>query len=559
VDISSLTHWIESPDADRGIHFVQSRTTSELWSYARLADLCCKVAAGLAAEGVRRGDVVVIAQRSGPGFVAGLFGSLLLGATPSPVAAPMVFRTEAAERHIGAVVAAARPALVIADAWLAGAPTVLERQGCACRVFTVEALVVSGDEAGGSPPRRDARYALLQFTSGSTGQPRGICITLDALLANVRGIRDWLRWGAQDRVATWLPVHHDMGLIGTLITPVVSQTSIWSMKPDQFLRWPERYLQGLSEWGATLTAMPPFGLDHVVRHIDQYIESELRLGHVRAVIVGAERIGRSSLERFHEMLGPRGLRRDALLPAYGLAESSLAVTGLRPGVGWSGLDCDVGALSTGKSVLERPLPGARGSNAFVVGCGTPVLGTTVTIVDEGGVPVPEGQVGEIVVEGPSLAEKYWNECDGASLTRLSDGRLKSGDAGFLVKDQLFVVGRIGDSIKIRGRMTFAEDLELNLAAAGVARQSVAVLLGHHRGRANAVAMVERAAPELVQRVRELLGLWTEGAAVTVLSAPRGTIPRTTSGKPKRRQLWAAFTEGALPSAHQSGPETTVDA
>jgi acyl-CoA synthetase (AMP-forming)/AMP-acid ligase II len=193
------------------------------------------------------------------------------------------------------------------------------------------------------------------------------------------------------------------------------------------------------------------------------------------MVVGAERIDARTLRAFHALLAPAGLRREALLPAYGLAEATLAVSGVPVDEGWTSVAPEPASLALGRGIE----PGGDAA-AEVVGCGRPLAGVAVSVEDEAGAALPEGHVGEVVVRGASLAAGYVGGA-AASLTTLADGELRTGDAGFLRDGQLFVLGRLGDGLKVRGRAVFSEDLEVALGEAGVSRQRVAVLLGVHAG------------------------------------------------------------------------------
>ena len=234
------------------------------------------------------------------------------------------------------------------------------------------------------------------------------------------------------------------------------------MRPEDFLRAPLRYLECFADGRARLSAMPTFGLAHLVKRVRSDQLDGLDLRGWRTLIVGAERVRRRALRRFEALLGPAGFAPTALAPAYGLAEGTLAVTGPR--------------TDRWRSAPLLDDPGVE-----VVGCGTPVLGAEVTIVDDQGVVVPDGTAGEIVVGGPSVAEGYLDPGAVAERgTRFVDGRLVSGDAGFVLDGELFVLGRLGDSLKLRGREVFAEELEAVLDRHGIPARRVAALLGHDR-------------------------------------------------------------------------------
>ncbi|MEV6815542.1 AMP-binding protein [Micromonospora sp. NPDC051296] len=527
--MTGLLSWLAAPRADRGIRFSRPDGDWDRWSYPRLAGLARGHAAGLAARGVCPGDVVGLVLPTGPEFVGTLFGTLLAGATASPLAPPATFGDpDRYAEHLATALAAMRPRLVVVDP---GSAPAVARAAARAGVPTVDVGDLPGDAVEASPAE-PARLALLQFTSGTTGAVHGVRVPYPALEANVAAIREWLEMTPDDPTASWLPVHHDMGLVGCLLAPIVTGADLWLLTPAEFVRRPTRYLECFGRHGARLTAMPGFGLAHVVRRVRPEQLAGLDLARWRAVIVGAERIQPSTLERFADLLAPYGLRREALLPAYGLAEATLAVTGLPLRSGW------------------RQAPGPDG--VPVVGCGGPLAGARVTVTDDDGRPVDDGVVGEIVVGGAGVTDGY---ADG---TAFGDGTVRTGDAGFLRDGDLFVLGRLGDSLKVRGRTVFAEDLDAALGAALDAPPGrLATVLGLRAGTPTVVVHLEHPRPEWLPRIPRLVLPLVPEATVHVVSVPAGTVPRTTSGKPKRRLLWRTFVESPTPpgSADAAGPVT----
>jgi acyl-CoA synthetase (AMP-forming)/AMP-acid ligase II len=522
-----LLGWLDAASDTRGIRFAADGDRWDLWTYERLARLTRRTAWGLVEAGVQPGDVVTLLQSVGPPFVCTVFGAMLAGAVPSPLAPPLAFHDpEVYREHATRLLASARPSLLVTEPELAAGAVELARVAGVSRVVGFDELTACVDEERTPPPRERAELALLQFTSGTGGHARGVRVPHAALEANVHAIRDWLRMTEADATASWLPVHHDMGLIGCLLTPAVNRSDLWLMRPEQFVRDPFRYLRCFGALEARLTAMPTFGLDYIARRVEASSLQGLDFSRWRAVIVGAERLDAAALERFHGLLGPFGLRRRALLPSYGLAEATLAVTGLPLDEEWS---------------VARTA-GTTGAAPPAVGCGRPLGDTSITIVAADGRPVPDGHSGEIVVRGASVAAGYATGSEPPSLTRFTENGLRSGDAGFVSDGQLFVLGRFGDSLKVRGRTVFAEDLEAILASRGVPRHRVVVLLGLDGGTPTAVALFTAPDPRWLVGVESALRIATGGAAVVVVDAPRGSIARTSSGKPKRRQLWQAFLE-----------------
>ncbi|MER7274963.1 AMP-binding protein [Dactylosporangium sp. NPDC000244] len=545
----TLLAWLDDPEPRRGIRFARRGEEWEFWGYDRLARLAYRTAAALVEGGVRGGDVIVVVRRSGPGFVGTFFGTLLAGATPCPAAPPVAFGDPAGyHAHLSGLLGAVRPALVLTEPDLVAEIGAIAAAAGGCPVRSADDLLSGVAEDSRPPGRRPAELALIQFTSGSSGRARGVRVPRAALEANLTAISTWLRHTPDDPTATWLPIHHDMGLIGTFLTPVVNTADVWQLTAEEFVHRPLRYLRCFGEGGARLSAMPAFGLHHILRRVRPDDLAGLDFGRWRAVIVGAERIDADALDRFAALLGPHGLPRRALCPAYGLAEATLLVTGVGLDEPWRAAEVD----PTGLSVGARVEPG----DTRVVGCGPAIGGVEVSVVDDEGTALPDGHVGEVVVRGASVSPGYLGgaaDTGAAALTELTGGVLYSGDAGFLDRGQLFVLGRLGDAIKIRGKALFAEDVEAVLAGHGVPTHRFAVALGFHDGAPTAVVVAEEAPggplTAAVGAVRGRLG----DARLVVIRVPRGTIPRTSSGKPRRRRLWSAFADGSL--APMSGATT----
>jgi acyl-CoA synthetase (AMP-forming)/AMP-acid ligase II len=532
-----LLGWLDvAAGATPSVHCAGADWSWQAWEHAELARLARATAAGLHAARLRRNDVVALIAPPGAHFVAGLFGTLLAGGTASIVAPPRAFQNAAEyDEHLKHVLATATPRLLITTEELRSA--LPASSALALPLVTIEALIDSGLAAPTPAGRVLADLALLQFTAGSSGRVRGVRVPYAALAANVTAIRRWLAWSQADAAAFWIPHYHDMGLIGGLFAPLASRCELWLMTPEQFVRRPLEYLRCFGQRGARLTALPTFGLDYVVRRLRPEHLRGCDFSAVKGLIIGAELVDAASLARFQALLEPFGLPPTALLPAYGLAEATLAVTGVPLGQRWS---------------AHAPATGGPA----VVGCGPALPGLEITIIDDDGIALPEGEPGEIVVRGPSLAAGYHVHGDSDSLTCFDAHGLRSGDAGFVRAGQLFPLGRLGDSLKIRGRTLYAELLEAELHALGHAREHNAVLLGIRAGRPLVVWISERsgnaepADAERQARARVRLAHLTEGAELNLLAVNKGTIARTSSGKPRRRFLWNALagarTSGRMP-------------
>ncbi|WP_419998137.1 AMP-binding protein [Streptomyces boninensis] len=534
-----LLEWLDEAPAERGLYYADKDDGWDFLSYAELRDLVLRTAAALRANGVERGDVVALVQRSSPGFVAGLFGALAAGATPCSIAPPFAFqRADEYEQHAASLIETAGPRVTLCD------DESLERVRKISAGLGLPEPIQFEDLVRDVEPLAEPlplpETALLQFTSGSSGASRGVLISAEALRANLTGMRRWMDWTPDRPGISWLPVHHDMGLVGYLLSVVVTGCDSWMMQPDDFIRSPLRYLRCMSDNRTAITGMPNFALAYILRRVRPKQLEGLRFDSMQAVIIGAERVDPTVLEDFHQLLGPHGLDRGALLPAYGGAEATLAVTGLARNAGWT------------TSVPNGGDTSAPSGNA-VVGCGTPLEGRHVAIHGEDGEELPDGEVGEIVVTGVSIASGYVGDTSSLSGTSLGERGLHTGDAGFVRDGQLFVIGRLGDGLKVSGKMVFAESLETLLHQRGIPERRVAVLLGVRDGVNTGAAVFGGVQEGWRELAEEVLSQWLGDAQLLGVEVPRGGISVTSSGKPRRRVIWKALCAGQFDAT--TGPLT----
>ncbi|GAA3990182.1 hypothetical protein GCM10022247_06030 [Allokutzneria multivorans] len=536
-----LRGWLQRPNSDRGIHLALDAGGWERLSYAELASAARRTAAALIEDGVRPGDVVCVLMPTGFPCITSFFGVWAAGATVCLIPPPAFVGEDDYVAHVGRILAQAQPKLLVTS-------TELEH-------FAGRALNEAGLDQKPWPHREAATeadvqpagdLALLQFTSGSSGTPRGVQVTWVNLTANIELIRSWTDWRDDDRTASWLPLYHDMGLIGCLLTPVCSQGDLWLMRPVQFIRDPARWLECLTF--AQHTAAPPFAFDYLTRRLHPEHLSTMDLSGWRTAIIGAEPVDPDALERFAALAAPAGFSPSAYLPAYGLAEATLAVSAHTATEAPPVIRPDSASMRFGEVVVveqERKLgdPTTDGEGGWLVGCGS---ATGVRVLDEGGAVLDEGRLGEIEVHGTSVAVGYRGGHEHAS-TRFVGRAVRTGDAGFIHKGQLYVLGRMGDSLKVRGRSVYAEDLEAKVSAATRMR----------RGRFAVVSTVPSGVALFAEAAE---GGWIDDAStvlrnelgpdvpISVVIGSSGLIRKTSSGKPKRRHMWEQFQAGELAGA-----------
>jgi acyl-CoA synthetase (AMP-forming)/AMP-acid ligase II len=530
--------WLDTPSRSQGIRF-SSSDGWDLVSYAALAESTVRAARGLLGLGVRRGDVVALVQAPAPDFVAMLFGAWRIGATACLLPPPGAYQSSAQYADfLHHAFAASAPSLVVVDPRVERLVGTGSESAAPCRLVTATTVFDGAEASPELPPLPTSpeRLALIQFTSGSNAPSKAVRVPVSALMANSRAIRRWLEWTEDDSVASWLPVYHDMGLIACLVTPVVARSDLWLMSPSHFIRDPTKYLHCFGIQGARLTAMPNFALDYIVRHVSPARLQECDFSDWRALVVGAEPIHPATLERFHALLGRFGFRRETLLPAYGLAEATLAATGVPLRVGWKSVQLsELRPRGLGERSIDAHLAATDAMTALV-SCGPPLEGLRIAILNEAGDALAEGAIGEIFLAGDSICDGY-AASDGGRTGDFSPRGLRTGDAGVLINGELYVVGRFGDSLKVRGRTLFAEDIERALRACDLGASVAAAALGLEGGEALVVVAIEEAEAHGIEATARVLQGCTEGARLQVMSVPAGTIPRTSSGKVKRGRLW----------------------
>jgi acyl-CoA synthetase (AMP-forming)/AMP-acid ligase II len=527
--------WLADPPASRGIRFARDAESWEFVSYMTLSGQASRAAGAFQAAGIRRGSHVGLIYATGPQFVAALLGLWELGATPCPVAPPGgILRGSRYTEHVSALVrTAGMQAVAVATEY---APALSEALApAAVPVLTdLEGPPVSPGLDG------PATAALIQFSSGSTSRPKGIVLTPEGLSAHTDAIARWLRMSADTPLASWVPLHHDMGLIGCLLTPMGLATDIWLMRPEQFLRQPLTWLRCFGEHGAMISGATSSGLDYTARRVQSEDLEGMDFRHWQALVVGAERVRPDALRCFRDLLAPFGFRYSAIVPAYGMAEATLAVTGDGIDEDPRTLHVDADQLVFGKHVLT----GTAGPALEITSCGRPLPGTSVRVLDADGRRLPEGCLGEIEICSSTMAAGYVE--NGLTPATRFGGRLRTGDAGFAADGNLYVIGRIGDSLNIRGQRVFAEDLEQVLHCNLAIPVEPVILLGSHAGKDLAVVLLEHGDSEDAGQAARALLPYLPGVAVEVWRTPRRAILRTTSGKARRRRMWQAFEEQSMP-------------
>jgi amino acid adenylation domain-containing protein len=525
-------------------------------TYGELDGLARSVGAWLASRGAA-GKRVLLLYPPGLEYIAGFWGCLYAGAVAVPAYPPRQNRNMARLESVAAD-SGAEFALTNART-LALVRPLLSQSPALARVVWATAEEASAEGAGEwrEPSIGPDALAFLQYTSGSTAAPKGVMVTHGNLLHNEGLIRRAFRQTEESVIVGWLPLYHDMGLIGNVLQPLFVGATCVLMSPVSFLQRPARWLEAITRFRATTSGGPNFAYDLCARKVTAEERATLDLSSWSVAFNGAEPVRAETLERFAEVFAPCGFHREALYPCYGLAESTLFVAGgaepREPLVKtFAARELEQGRAAETQADAE----GAR----RLVGCGESQPGQSLLIVNSETLkPSVAGEVGEIWTAGPSVAAGYWNRPEETVQTfgaRLANGAgpfLRTGDLGFMRGGELFITGRLKDLIILRGRNLYPQDIERTAEQSHASlRQGCGAAFSIEVGgeeRLVIVQEVERRAVsglgEALEAIRRALAEEHDARACAVQLVKAGGVPKTSSGKIQRRLCRELFLSGGF--------------
>lgn len=537
--------------------FLPDGDTDELrWTYAELDRQARAIGAALQASGATGGRALIF-YPPGLDYIAAFFGCLYAGVVAVPTYPPRMNRslprTQAIVRDAQATIALTTGAVLSSlESLLSSASDLGELEWIA-----TDQLAEGLEDDWREPRITQQTLAFLQYTSGSTGTPKGVIVSHENLLHNSTLLAEGFGYSPETRCVTWLPLYHDMGLIGGVLQPLHGGFHNTLMSPMSFLRNPLRWLEVISSRRATLSGAPNFAYELCVRRMSGGQQTNLDLSMWDVAFTGAEPIRPDTLERFNSTFAPYGFRRGAFFSCYGLAEATLIVSGGPKDAPPYVHAVDRVALAqhriaepTGENIRQR-----------MVSCGRVLPGQRVVIVHPDSLTAcAPAQVGEVWVAGGSVAQGYWNRLEEteqtfkAHLAGTGEGPfLRTGDLGYLLDGNLFITGRLKDIIIIRGRNHYPQDIEATVEQSdGALRPGCGAAFPVEVDNEERLVIVQEVessgqsyADAIIEGIRRSVAVEHELQASTVVLVRPKTIPKTSSGKIQRHACRAKFLDGTL--------------
>jgi len=535
-----------SSDALAYVFLADGTSHSEIrWTFADTAKKSASFAAHLRDRGIGAGDRVVLAVNPSLEYIAALFGIMQLGAIPVPCFPPL--RTKELGRFLAITIDCAPRGIVINEMYREP----IEELRIRLKSSNLEPVVIYAEEVAGGANEVDAAsatpsdIALIQYTSGSTGTPKGVCLTHNNLVSNCEALGRNMGHDPDRVGCSWLPPYHDMGLMGTIFVSMYQGVPLVLMSPLHFMQQPLRWLRAISDYRVTIAVGPNFSLDLCSDALGGEDAKGLDLSTVQRLYCGAEPISADTLARFVQMTAPLGFDPKALTPCYGMAETTLFVSG----------------KSADETYRTDSPPEPSGTGRAVVSCGEVDSEHVVQIVDPTNrKSLDDGLVGEIWISGPSVATGYYNRDERSRdvfHARLADGDveyLRTGDLGFVRSGELLVTGRIKDLIIVNGRNIYPQDVEATAVRANPGFR-IAVAFSIPDNSSEQLCVVAEVTHREVSAEFHLKMVEAIRSSVTsefgirpdVHLCPRRTIPTTTSGKVRRQETLRMFLANELRS------------
>ena len=537
-----------------GFNFYSAKgVLSHVLTYAELRSRALATARKLMSAGMKRGDRVAVIAETGPEFMAVFFGCQYAGLVPCPMPYTMYIGGKDAyvERVTGMLRAAAACAVITssdleghirAGAAGAGVEKVLTHE-------TLQALPESLTKLEAFGPDE---VAYIQYSSGSTSEPKGVLITQKAIMANTQGIlRDGLRVTKNDRAFSWLPLYHDMGLVGFCLAPMMGQVAVDYISTPSFARRPALWLRLMSENRSTVSYSPSFGYDLAARRINGEAVT-LDLSNWRAAGIGGDMVRADVLKLFGDALSVAGFDHNAFMPSYGMAESTLAVSfsDVSQPIRIDTID-KFAYKNSGRAIPAMEAQDKDAVRSFVV-CGKPLPGHEMAVRDESGMVLKDREIGHIFVKGPSLMSGYYHNAQATEAVMAADGFLATGDMGYMLDGEIVITGRAKDLILHNGRNIWPQDIEWAAEQVEPLKSGdvAAFAVEGEDGDDDVVVLVQcrvttEAEIEKLRREVSAVVHHSAGVECSVVLVPPKSLPFTSSGKLSRAGAKQKFVSGEL--------------
>ena len=550
-DFATITEALDyAATCETGVNIYSPRgELAEVLPWSQLREEAIQLGKRLLASGLLPGDRVALVAESDGDFIRGFFACQYarLAPTPLPLPAPFGGRQGYIE-HVRRMLqsASARAVLgpeALAD-WMREAAEGLNLE-LAGSYADVEAEPAPGELPGADPDG----LSYLQFSSGSTRFPLGVAVTHRALMANLFAIdTHGLKVGPEDRAVSWLPLYHDMGLIGFFLAPMAAQASLDLLPTAAFVRRPLLWLDLISRNRGSISYSPTFGYELCARRAESMSVEGLDLSCWRAAGIGGDMIRPHVLQNFAERFAPAGFDPKAFLASYGMAEATLALSFAPLNLGLRAETLDIDRLEHDQ-IAAPSSKGSRRSREFAL-CGPALPGHDLEVRGDRGQILGEGQVGRVFARGPSLMQAYFDQPEETARVMTADGWLDTGDLGYFTGGEIVLTGRAKDLIIVNGRNVWPQDLEWTAEAEAAALRSgdVAVFSVPGEGEETVVALVQcrTSDPEIRDQLRDsICGCLRlrHGVETAVVLVPAHSLPRTSSGKLSRTRAKAMYQAG----------------
>jgi len=535
-----------------GVTFIEGGSQEEFLSYDALYLAALKVLGFLQRRGLRPTQELVFQLDDNRAFVTTFWACILGGIIPVPL---IVGQNYDHKKKLFSVWSGLNdPFLIISKPNLGKIEAFALEQGISAAYLEIVSRVIDQDQAFSSADDgqivdiAEDQIAFVQFSSGSTGVPKGVVVTHANLIANMTAISLAANYSPQDTMMSWMPLSHDMGLIGLHLNPLFCGMNHYLMPTSLFIRRPSLWLAKASEHAVTILCSPNFGYEYLIRHLDKGRAENWDLSRIRIIYNGAEPVSEKLCEIFLDRLLEYGMKRHAMCPVYGLAEASLAVSISRLEDEVKAIVVDRNHLNSGDEVV---FPSNENDAISIVNVGNAIPYCSVRITGDDGATLQEGTVGQVLIKGKNVTKGYYNNAAETRKLFTGDGWLRTGDQGFLRDGALYITGRIKDVILLNGQNYYPHDVEnIGQEVEGIELNKIAVggNFNPNSGKEEVIAFifyrggVDKFIPianALKAAVNSRMGFMLDKVI------PVKSIPRTTSGKLQRFKLLEEYRAGAF--------------